>query len=80
MIDGVKFASAIHYGPRPVFKDSPAFEVHLLDQAPASTPEEASVELVKRLRDVSDFGSTGDLLKQIEQDIEETRAVLGLAR
>lgn len=75
-VDQVWCMAAIHYGPRPVFQDSRSFEVHLLDVGVGIPPERIDVELVERLRDVLDFPSTDALLAQIQQDIEQTRAIL----
>lgn len=76
-IEGKRYIAAIHYGPRPVFKDTTAFEVHLLDNAPERTPEKLVISLHERLRDVQDFPSAEEMLVQISQDIAATRAIMG---
>lgn len=76
-IDGIWHMSAIHYGPRPVFKDSTAFEAYLLDTTVERTPDTLEIVLVERLRDVLDFPSPTALMKQIEDDVIQTRAILG---
>lgn len=75
-IDRIWHMAAIHYGPRPVFKDSTAFEAHLLDTMIETPPEILEIVLISRLRDVADFPSSGALMKQIEDDIAKSRAIL----
>lgn len=65
--------AVLHYGPRPVFKDSLSCEVHILDQLIHNPPEKITVEIIKRLRSVQDFPSPEALKEQIEKDIEEAR-------
>lgn len=73
---GQVYAGAIHYGPRPVFQDTVAFEVHVLDEVVDIPPERVDIEIVGCIRDVMDFPSTELLVARIAQDIEETRAML----
>lgn len=68
--------SAIHYGPRPVFKDTPSFEVHILGNPPESAPDILEICLIGRLRDVLNFPSTEALMEQIGRDVEESHAML----
>jgi riboflavin kinase / FMN adenylyltransferase len=75
-VDGRREQAALHYGPRPVFKDSVSCEVHLLDWAPMETPDRLTVHVVQYLREVQDFPSPEALMEQIKKDIEETRAIL----
>lgn len=75
-IDETWCPAAIHYGPRPVFKDSRAFEVHVLDRTIDTPPSSATIALVQRLRDVQDFPSTEALMAQIHDDIGQTRDIL----
>lgn len=70
--------AAIHYGPRPVFNDTPSFEVHVLDHSIDRVENTITVRLVERLRDVQDFASTEELMQQIQRDIEQCRAILGV--
>jgi riboflavin kinase / FMN adenylyltransferase len=75
-IDGMREQAAMHYGPRPVFKDTTSCEVHLLDRTLTSAPASVTVEIIERLRDVQDFPSPAALMDQIARDIERTRAIL----
>lgn len=75
-IDGQRLKGAMHFGPRPVFKDSVSFEVHILDEAITALPESCDLTIVKRIRDVQDFPSKEALIERIRKDIEETRAIL----
>ncbi len=68
--------AAVHYGPRPVFKDSQSFEVHVIDTVPKQFPKSVEVTVVKRLRDVMDFPSAEALVEQIGRDVEEARGIL----
>lgn len=68
---------AMHYGPRPVFNDSLSLEVHILDATISALPGEIAVETVARLRDVQNFPSVDALKTAIDQDILDTRAILG---
>jgi FAD synthase len=68
--------AVMHFGPRPVFKDTPACEVHLLDQVIEHVPDRIIVEVIALIRKVQDFPSVDDLKAQIAQDIEDTRAML----
>lgn len=68
--------AVLHYGPRPVFKDSLSCEVHILDEHIEYPPNVVTIEIVKYLRPVMDFPSPEALQKQIMEDIEKTRKVL----
>lgn len=75
-ISGEWLQAAVHYGPRPVFKDSKTFEVYLLDTTDPDVSDELEVAVIGRLRGVLDFPSTDALLAQIGQDVEQSRAML----
>lgn len=68
--------AVLHYGPRPVFKDTPSCEVHLLDKNLTDTHDFLTVEIIQKLRDVRDFPSVNALKEQIQKDISEARAIL----
>ncbi|MBI5794593.1 riboflavin kinase [Candidatus Uhrbacteria bacterium] len=70
------FDAAMHYGPRPVFKDSKSCEVHLIDRALPSPPDKVTVEVVGRIRDVEDFASAELLKEAMQQDIEKAKILL----
>ncbi len=74
---GKSYIAAIHYGPRPVFKDTKTFEAHLIDGAPDTEPTELDIIVQERLRDVLDFPTPEAMLIQIEGDINRTRAIMG---
>jgi riboflavin kinase/FMN adenylyltransferase len=73
---GPMLAAAMHHGPRPVHRDAPSCEVHLLDETPEHTPEHVTVEAIAFLREVRDFPSEEALVAQIAKDIEDTRRAL----
>ena len=72
-----KYLGAMHYGARPVFNDSRACEVHIIDEQLASLPPTIEISVVERLRDIANFDSVEELKQQIEHDIEQCRAILG---
>ncbi len=76
IVENSEYLSAIHYGPRPFYNDSKAFEVHLIDVELTELPSEIEVELIERLRDIQDFENEEELKKQISRDIEETLIIL----
>ncbi len=75
-IEAKKYPAVAHFGPRPVFKDSETFEIHLLDTRIENFPEKLTIELIKYLRNVQDFVSTEALLEAIQKDILEAKSIL----
>lgn len=73
---GKTYAGAMHYGPRPVFKDTVALEVHVLDEVVDVPPVQVDIEIIGRIRDVMNFPDTGSMMTEITQDIAKTRAML----
>ena len=78
-VDCRRFPAAIHYGPRPFFDDTVAFEVHLIDYSPTPVPDSFTLKLVKRLRSVRHFSTVQSLKEQIAMDIDQTRDILNNA-
>ena len=76
VMDGVRLPAAMHFGPRPAFKDTETCEVHLLDAAPDAVPATLPVDVIAYLREVRDFPSTEALMAQITKDIAQARAIL----
>lgn len=66
----------MHFGPRPVFRDSVSLEVHVLDTVVSEFPAEVEVDVLARLRDVAMFDSAEELRKAIAHDIALTRGIL----
>lgn len=75
-LDGKTYLGAMHYGPRPVFKDTEAFEVHIIDEAVESVPATATIEIVGYIREIADFESPEALVQRIEKDIFDARGML----
>ncbi|MDA1208408.1 MAG: riboflavin kinase [bacterium] len=75
-IDDSRYSAAMHYGPRPVFDDSRACEVHLLDVTLYDAPSNVTIEVVERIRDIEDFPSTAQLIAKIQDDIGRCRGIL----
>lgn len=69
--------AAMHFGPRPVFKDDIACEVHLLDRELVGTPPVVEIVVIAWLRPVQDFPSSDGLRLQIAEDIWHTRRLAG---
>ena len=76
IVDNKKLNAAMHYGPRPVHKDSRSCEVHALDTLIQNTPETVTVEVIEYLRPVADFPSEDALKLQIADDIKRARGIL----
>jgi len=72
----IKYMAAIHYGDRPVFNDSPSFEVHIIDETIDTPSPSMMVELVQHLRDVQDFPSKEELIAQLHVDVDHARDIL----
>jgi len=70
--------AAMHFGPRPVFHDSLACEVHVIGKKILRAPQEITVEVAERLRDIRNFPSIEALQEQISLDIAQARAILKL--
>ena len=67
---------AMHYGPRPVFNDSVACEVYLLDGAPPAEVTMVKVEAIERLRGIENFPGPEALVEQIQEDVRRTDEIL----
>lgn len=74
--DTADHPASMHFGPRPVFHDSPTCEVHLLDQTIEKAPDRVRIEVIEHLRPVQDFPSPEALLRQIADDNKRARAIL----
>jgi len=72
----IRNLAVLHYGPRPVFHDNIACEVHVLDTNLSQAPTSVSVEIVQKIRDVQDFDSEEDLRTKIAEDIAQARDIL----
>lgn len=75
-VEGRWIEGALHYGPRPVFKDTRSCEVYLLDVTVDRLPERVEVVLIGYLRPVMNFPSPLELIDQIQDDVAATRAML----
>ncbi len=75
-LTGKKYKGAMHYGPRPVFRDTDAFEVHIIDETVENVPDTADIEIIGFIRPVQDFKNSKALVERIQQDITEARGML----
>ena len=74
-----KYPAAIHYGPRPVFKETDvSFEAHVLKLITTVIPKEVEIEIVSYIREIKSFPTVEEMVKQIENDIEKITVVLGI--
>ena len=71
-----EYMGAVHFGPRPVFQDSEALEVHIIDEVIGEVPPTVDLTIIGFLRDVGDFTSVDLLVRSIQGDIATTRAML----
>lgn len=77
-----KYQAAINIGTNPTFtpdKQMPNVEAHLLDFNRELYGEDLRLDFVARLRDELKFDSVDELVKQIWNDVELTRKILGTA-
>lgn len=77
LLDGRVVGGVASYGRRPTFDDgAPLFEPHLFDFAGDLYGQEIEVEIVGFLRGEERFDGVEALIRQMERDAEEARAVL----
>jgi len=76
IIGNETYNAAMHYGPRPVHKDVPSCEVHILDAMIEEVPETIEIEPVAFIRPVLDFPTEEALMVQIADDITRIRGIL----
>lgn len=75
-IEGKRLMGALHYGLRPVFKDSLSLEVHVLDRVITAVPASVEIDVIGRIRDVQNFASKEELMDRIQEDITVVRGML----
>jgi riboflavin kinase/FMN adenylyltransferase len=78
-LNGQRYRAAINIGTNPTFtpdKQTLNVETHLLDFHRDIYGEDVRLEFVARLRDELKFDSVDALVKQIWQDVEDTRKIL----
>lgn len=78
---GKKYKGALHFGPVPVFGEKEkSLEVFLIDAGLDFKMEgswKVEIEIRDFIREVRNFGSEDELVKQIEKDVKNVRDVLG---
>lgn len=75
-IAGKTYMGALHYGPRPAFRDTRSLEVHIIDGTPPENLESLDLEIIGWIREIADFPSIDALIKCIQEDIEIARGML----
>ncbi len=77
VIDDTAYMGAFHLGPVPVFNETKrSFEVFVLDTNIEKAPEQVSVELVEKIRDVMSFRTPEKMIEQIHIDVLHIRELL----
>ncbi len=73
-----KYAGVLVSGVEQEASGEPRQEVYLLDFSDDLYGQNLQVEMVQKLRDVIRTTNLEDIKKQIEQDIKQTKIILGL--
>jgi riboflavin kinase/FMN adenylyltransferase len=77
-VDGATFAAAVSVGTNPTFGAEPVHvEAFLLDFEADVVGRPMAVEFWERLRDEERFDSPEELSRQIKEDVERTRSIVG---
>jgi riboflavin kinase/FMN adenylyltransferase len=75
-VDGRPHWSAIHIGPNPTFREQvPKVESHILDFESSLYGMPIEVDFVARLRDIEKFAGVSELIRQLQNDIAQTRTL-----
>ncbi|MBN2240268.1 MAG: bifunctional riboflavin kinase/FAD synthetase [Dehalococcoidales bacterium] len=78
-IDGKAYASVTNIGERPTFGDNDrTVETYVIDYQGDLYDRELKLDIIDLLRRETRFENAGELKKQIAEDIENSKAVLGL--
>ena len=78
---GTSVEAVANWGVRPTFAGSdPVLEVHILDGTSWSFDEPVRFDFIEHLRPEIKFASPGELVHQIEKDVERARTLLRKAR
>lgn len=66
-----KYPSAIHFGPRPMFGEHDlSLEAYLLEPLEHKVPSSVVLETVSFVREIKSFPTVGEMVAQIEKDIQ----------
>ncbi len=71
-------ASITFIGRRATTDDQFAIETHLLDTTVTTSTQKIAIKFLKFIRDGSEFKDNAELKQQIEQDIEQARAIFAI--
>ena len=74
--DGTQHPSTLHFGPRPTLDVGTACEVHIIGLDVPNPPGSLMVQVLQKLRDITDFGDVEALKRQIDQDIRQTKELI----
>jgi riboflavin kinase/FMN adenylyltransferase len=71
-------SGAANVGPNPTFgEDARKVEVHLIDFAGDLYGDSMAVDFIARLRDTRPFSGADELTRQLKQDVEDAKRLLG---
>ena len=77
ILGGTKYLCAVNIGSNPTFGDEEvALEVFLIDFHSDIYGESLEVEFHQRLREEVEFAGEGDLVRQIEKDVEMVKSLM----
>ena len=77
LLNGVRYAAVLNIGYNPTFgNEELAIEVHLLDFKGEIYGETLQIYFVERLRNEVRFASSEELVRQIQQDVAQGKALL----
>ncbi len=73
--------AAVHVGPNATFGESArTIEAHLIGFQGDLVGRTIDLDFVERLRETVPFASVAELVRQIERDVEQTRAIVAVGR
>lgn len=76
LVQAILYPAAINLGPNPTFGETTGkVEIHLLDYHDSLYGQVLEVEFLARLRDITSFAGPEALIKQLQQDILQTREI-----
>ena len=74
---GEQKPATMHYGPRPVFQDTPSCEVHVINEVIDSAPESLTITVLGKLRNIQNFKTPELLVKQMKKDVQKAEELAG---
>lgn len=69
-IDTEKYSGIVHYGPKKTFSNEISLELFLKNKIKNVFEKKISLKFLKKIRDIIKFSGSGDLKKQIKEDLK----------